>query len=229
MAPRDYYEVLGVERGASEDDVRKAYRKIAFQHHPDRNPGDKAAEQKFKEATEAYEVLRDAEKRARYDQLGHAGVSGGAGGPAGFDASGFDLADALRAFMRDFGGFEDLFGAAGGGGGGRAGRGDDLQLRLKLTLEEVATGVEKKIKVKHLKTCATCNGRGGQGATSRPARSAAATAARCASAARPAAAMGACPTPRPSRCGCRPGSRAATSSRCAAWATPAFAAGRPAT
>src|SRR5258705_8541392 len=163
MAPRDYYEVLGVERGASEDDVRKAYRKIAFQHHPDRNPGDKAAEQKFKEATEAYEVLRDAEKRARYDQLGHAGVSGGAGGPAGFDASGFDLADALRAFMRDFGGFEDLFGAAGGGGGGRAGRGGDLQLRLKLTLEEVATGVEKKIKVKHLKTCATCNGRGGQG------------------------------------------------------------------
>jgi molecular chaperone DnaJ len=162
MAQRDYYEVLGVERGGSEDEIRKAYRKIAFQNHPDRNPGDKAAEQRFKEATEAYEVLRDAEKRGRYDQLGHAGVSGGAGGPAGFDASGFDLADALRAFMRDFGGFEDLF-RGGEPGSGRASRGDDLQLRLKLTLEEIATGVEKKIRVKHLKTCATCKGRGGTG------------------------------------------------------------------
>src|SRR5260221_5659028 len=162
MAQRDYYEVLGVERGASEDEIRKAYRKIAFQNHPDRNPGDKAAEQRFKEATEAYEVLRDAEKRGRYDQLGHAGVSGGAGGPTGFDASGFDLADALRAFMRDFGGFEDLF-RGGEPGRRRASRGDDLQLRLKLTLEEIATGVEKKIRVKHLKTCATCKGRGGTG------------------------------------------------------------------
>jgi molecular chaperone DnaJ len=160
MAPRDYYEVLGVERAASEDHIRKAYRKIAFEHHPDRNPGDKSAEQRFKEATEAYEVLRDGEKRRRYDQFGHAGV--GAGGPAGFDTSGFDLADALRAFMRDFGGFEDLFGG-GEGAAGRASRGDDLQLRLKLTLEEIATGVEKKIKVKHLKTCATCEGRGGKG------------------------------------------------------------------
>ncbi len=160
MAPRDYYEVLGVERAASEDHIRKAYRKIAFENHPDRNPGDKSAEQRFKEATEAYEVLRDGEKRRRYDQFGHAGV--GAGGPAGFDTSGFDLADALRAFMRDFGGFEDLFGG-GEAAAGRASRGDDLQLRLKLTLEEIATGVEKKIKVKHLKTCATCEGRGGKG------------------------------------------------------------------
>jgi molecular chaperone DnaJ len=164
MAARDFYEVLGVERTASEDDIRKAYRKIAFENHPDRNPGNKPAEQRFKEATEAYEVLRDGEKRRRYDQFGHAGAGAGAGGPAGFDPSGFDLADALRAFMRDFGGFEDLFGGGGEAtGGARARRGDDLQLRLKLTLEEIATGVEKKIRVKHLKTCATCEGRGGKG------------------------------------------------------------------
>ena len=162
MPPRGYYEVLGIERGVSEDEIRKAYRKIAFQNHPDRNPGDKAAEQRFKEATEAYEVLRDPEKRARYDQFGHAGVAGPGGGAAGFDFSGFDLADALRAFMRDFGGFEDLF-RGGEGGPGRAARGDDLQVRLKLTLEEIAAGVEKKLKVKHLKACATCGGRGGKG------------------------------------------------------------------
>ena len=163
MAARDYYEVLGVPRGASEDDVRKAYRKLAFENHPDRNPGNKAAEQRFKEATEAYEVLRDTDKRARYDQFGHAGVGGAAGSPGGVDFSGFDLADALRAFMRDFGGFEDLFGGGERGGPRPAARGDDLQVRLKLTLEEIATGVEKKIRVKHLKTCPTCSGRGGQG------------------------------------------------------------------
>lgn len=162
MAQRDYYELLGVGRGVGEEDIRKAYRKIAFENHPDRNPGNKSAEQRFKEATEAYEVLRDPEKRGRYDQLGHAGVSGPAGGPAGFDFSGFDLADALRAFMRDFGGFEDLFGG-GEGGTARVARGDDLQVRLKLTLEDIATGVEKKIRVKHLKACATCAGRGGKG------------------------------------------------------------------
>src|SRR5882672_1631619 len=120
MAKRDYYEVLGLEREASEDEIKKAYRKVAFQFHPDRNPGDPTAEAKFKEATEAYEVLRDAQKRARYDQFGHAGMGGGAG-PQGFDVSGFDLADALRTFMRDFGGMgdvEDLF----GGGGRRGGR-----------------------------------------------------------------------------------------------------------
>src|SRR5512143_1799322 len=110
MAPRDYYEVLGVGREASEDEIKKAYRKLAFQHHPDRNPGDKEAEAKFKEATEAYEVLRDAQKRARYDQFGHAATGGAAGGPGtGADFSGFDLADALRAFMRDFGAGEGGF------------------------------------------------------------------------------------------------------------------------
>ena len=165
MAKRDYYEVLGVARTATEDEIKKAYRKLAFENHPDRNPGDKSAELRFKEAAEAYEVLRDSDKRARYDQFGH--IEPGQGFPGGgFDFSGFDLADALRAFMRDFGGgeaggFEDFF---GGGRGGRAVRqGDDLQVRLKLTLEEVGTGVEKKIRVKHLRTCATCGGKGGEG------------------------------------------------------------------
>jgi molecular chaperone DnaJ len=164
MSKRDYYEVLGVSRDADESAIRKAYRKLAFENHPDRNPNDSQAEQRFKEATEAYEVLRDAEKRARYDRFGHAATGGG---PAQ-DFSGFDLADALRAFMRDFGGdaggFEDLF---GGGGGGRSGpqRGDDLQLRLKLSLEEIATGVEKRIRVKHDRACGTCKGRGGSGET----------------------------------------------------------------
>ncbi len=161
MAKADYYEVLGVPRGAGEDEIRKAYRKLAFQHHPDRNPGDKAAEQRFKEATEAYEVLRDPDKRARYDQFGHAGLGGAAGGSA-VDFSGFDLADALRAFMRDFGGdlggLEELFG--GGRTGPRERRGDDLQVRLKLTLEEIAQGAEKKIRVRHLKACETCKGTG---------------------------------------------------------------------
>ena len=170
-AKRDYYEVLGVARGATEEEIKKAYRKVAMQHHPDRNPGDKEAEAKFKEATEAYEVLRDAQKRARYDQFGHA-PQGGSGMPGGYDfggGAGFDLADALRAFMRDFGGgdaggFESFFGGGGGGGGARGpGRGDDLQVRLQLSLEEIATGVEKKIRVKHLKKCGTCDGRGGKG------------------------------------------------------------------
>src|SRR5881396_3134208 len=128
MAKRDYYEVLGVPESASEEEIKKAYRKVAFESHPDRNPGDKTAEQKFKQATEAYEVLRDSEKRARYDQFGHEGV-GGATGATGFDFSGFDLADALRAFMRDFGGdlggFEDIFGGGRRAAAG-AGRGDDL-------------------------------------------------------------------------------------------------------
>jgi molecular chaperone DnaJ len=158
---RDYYEVLGVARGVSDDEVKKAYRKLAFEFHPDRNPGDKSAEAKFKEATEAYEVLRDRDKRARYDQFGHAAT-----GAPGFDfSSGFDLADALRTFMRDFGGaggFESLFTAAPGRSRGPA-RGDDLQVRVRLTLEEIAEGVEKKIKLKHLKPCSACKGKGGEG------------------------------------------------------------------
>jgi len=163
VSRRDYYEVLGVERSATESDIKKAYRKIAFEQHPDRNPGSKEAEAKFKEATEAYEVLRDGDKRARYDQFGHAGVGGAAS--QGFDFSGFDMADALRAFMREFGhggGFEDLF----GGGGRPDARGDDLQVRVALTLEEIATGVTKTLRVRHLKPCEACQGRGGSGETS---------------------------------------------------------------
>ena len=163
MARRDLYEVLGIPRDSGEDEIKKAYRKLAFENHPDRNPGDKAAEQRFKEATEAYEVLRDPQKRAQYDRFGHAGAEGMPAG-GGYDFSGFDLADALRAFMRDFGGeggLDDLFGGRARGAGPR--RGDDLQIRLKLTLEEVATGVEKKIRVRHLRACPTCHGKGGSG------------------------------------------------------------------
>jgi len=166
VSKRDYYEVLGLARDATEDQVKKAYRKAAFENHPDRNPGDKQAEQRFKDATEAYEVLHDAQKRAHYDRFGHA-AGPGAGAP-GADFSGFDLADALRAFMRDFGGdmggFEGLFGGAQGG----PRRGNDLQLVLKLTLEEVASGVEKQIRVKHQRPCATCSGKGGRGESECP-------------------------------------------------------------
>ncbi|MDD4858073.1 MAG: DnaJ domain-containing protein, partial [Candidatus Krumholzibacteria bacterium] len=106
MAKRDYYEILGVGRSATLDEIKKAYRKLALKHHPDRNPGNKDAEEKFKEATEAYEVLRDTEKRHRYDEFGHGGVSGsGAQGFEGAPGGGFDMSDALRAFMREFGGF----------------------------------------------------------------------------------------------------------------------------
>ena len=169
MAKRDYYEVLGIARGATEDEIKKAYRKVAFQYHPDRNPNDKEAEAKFKEATEAYEVLRDADKRARYDQFGHAATGGAGGGAQGFDFSGFDLADALRAFMRDFGGessFGDIFNTVGRTAGPQ--RGDDLQVRVKLTLEEIASGVEKRIKVKHQRACGTCGGKGGTGESQCP-------------------------------------------------------------
>ncbi len=171
MTKRDYYEVLGVERGAPADEIKKAYRKLALRHHPDRNPGDKEAEEKFKEATEAYEILRDPEKRAGYDQFGHAGVGGAAGGPGfGGGFGGFDLSDALRAFMRDFGGagFGDWFGRADEGMG-RAGpaRGRDVQIRLPLSLEEVASGVEKKLKLRVQVRCETCGGSGAAGAAPR--------------------------------------------------------------
>lgn len=157
--PRDYYEVLGVGRDADDDAIKKAYRKLAFEHHPDRNQGDAAAAEKFKEATEAYEVLKDRDKRARYDRFGHA-AQGGGGGPAGFDGT-FDLGDALRAFMRDFGGFGDVFGGEPGG----ARRGDDIEVRIDLTLEEVALGVEKTFRVQHLAQCGVCEGSGAKAGT----------------------------------------------------------------
>ncbi|NIR50770.1 molecular chaperone DnaJ [candidate division KSB1 bacterium] len=158
MNKRDYYEVLGVSREASQEEIKKAYRKLAMQYHPDRNPEEGEAEQKFKEVSEAYEVLKDPQKRERYDRFGHSGLKGGFEGFAGFD---FDLSDALRTFMSESFGFGDIFGM-----GGRTRRSDqrrrgrDLQLQLKITLEEVATGVQKKIKLKKLMVCDACKGSG---------------------------------------------------------------------
>ena len=159
---RDYYEILGVDRGADGDVVKKAYRKLALKYHPDRNSGSDEAADKFKEATEAYEVLRDPEKRAAYDRFGHAGVKGGASGARGF--GGFDFSDALEIFMRDFGGFglEDLFGGGARGRGRRGGpqKGPDTRLRLPVTLAEVATGVEKKLRLEVADPCSGCSGTG---------------------------------------------------------------------
>ncbi len=157
---RDYYEVLDVAKTATAEEIKKAYRKKAIQYHPDKNPGDKAAEEKFKEAAEAYEVLSDPQKRQRYDQFGFAGVQGqGFGGGQGmtmedifahfgdlFEGAGFDMGD--------------FFGGRGGRQGRRVRRGSDLRVKVRLTLEEIATGVEKKIKVRKLVPCKDCNGSG---------------------------------------------------------------------
>ena len=160
---RDYYEILGVDRAAEASDIKKAYRKLAMQYHPDRNPGDADAEGRFKEAAEAYEILSDQEKRARYDRFGHAGVRGNGSG-AGFQ----DINDIFSAFSDIFGGgsiFEDVFGSsrtrARARGAGRAG--GDLRIKLPLTLEEIAIGVEKKIKVKKYVGCDVCSGTGAEG------------------------------------------------------------------
>lgn len=161
---RDYYEVLGVAKTASAEEIKKAYRKKAIQYHPDKNPGDKEAEEKFKEAAEAYEVLSDPQKRQRYDQFGHAGMSGA----GGFSGGGFTMEDIFSQFGDLFeswgmggnmGGFSSFFGG-GGGRGPRVRRGTDLRVKVRLTLAEIATGVEKKIKVKKLVPCAHCNGSG---------------------------------------------------------------------
>lgn len=164
---RDYYEVLGVPRDADADAIKKAYRKLALKYHPDRNDGSKEAEEKFKEATEAYEVLRDDQKRAAYDRYGHAGVKGGRAGAGQAGFGGFDFAEALEVFMRDFGGFggfEEVFGGRGGRGRrrGRGGsrRGPDLKVSLELTLDEVAEGVTKQIRLDALDRCSSCGGTG---------------------------------------------------------------------
>lgn len=156
----DYYELLGVSRDASTDDVKKAYRKLALKYHPDRNEGSKEAEERFKEVTEAYEVLRDPEKRSLYDRYGEQGLRG-RGGPGGFQ--GFDFSDAIEIFMRDFGGFgafQDLFGQRRGSRGRAPERGQTIRLRLPLTLQEVAHGVTKRIRVSILDPCGTCDGSG---------------------------------------------------------------------
>lgn len=156
MSKRDYYEILGVSKGASEDEIKKAYRKLAIKYHPDKNPDDKGAEEKFKEAAEAYEVLSTPEKRQRYDQFGHAGVGGGAAG-GGF--GGMNMDDIFSQFGDIFGG---AFGGFGGGGsrGRRVNRGTNLRVKVKLTLSDIANGVEKKLKVNKHVSCKTCSGSG---------------------------------------------------------------------
>ena len=162
MSKRDYYEILGVNKTASADEIKKAYRKVAMQFHPDRNPGDKSAEEKFKEAAEAYEVLSDADKKAQYDRYGHAGVSSNG---RGFSGGGMNMEDIFSQFGDVFG--EDLFGSFFGGGGGRGRtskargvRGSNLRVKIKLTYEEIAKGVTKNIKVKKHVVCTTCSGSG---------------------------------------------------------------------
>jgi molecular chaperone DnaJ len=160
MAKRDFYEILGLAKNASEDDIKKAYRKLAIKYHPDKNPDDKAAEEKFKEAAEAYEVLSNAEKRQRYDQFGHAGV-GGASGAGGFGGGGMNMDDIFSQFGDIFGGAFGGFGGGGGRSGGRrVARGTNLRVKVKLNLTEIANGVEKKIKVNKHVACKTCSGSG---------------------------------------------------------------------
>ncbi|MEA4935608.1 MAG: molecular chaperone DnaJ [Paludibacter sp.] len=161
MSKRDYYEILCVSKTATTDEIKKAYRKKAIEYHPDKNPGDKVSEEKFKEAAEAYEVLSDPQKRQRYDQYGHAGVGGAAGNGGGFGGS-MSMDDIFSHFGDIFGGHFG-FGGFGGGssrGGTRVRRGSDLRVKVKLTLAEIATGVEKKIKVKKFVPCQHCNSTG---------------------------------------------------------------------
>lgn len=162
MAKRDYYEVLGVAKGASADEIKKAYRKIALQFHPDRNPGNAEAEEKFKEAAEAYDVLSNADKKAQYDRFGHAGMGGG--GNAGFGGGGMRMEDIFSNFGDVFG--DDMFGSFFGGGGRQGGgrrqgtRGANLRVKLKMDYGEIANGANKKIKVKKYVPCDSCAGSG---------------------------------------------------------------------
>ncbi|HEY1872399.1 MAG TPA: molecular chaperone DnaJ [Chitinophagaceae bacterium] len=164
MTKKDYYEILGVSKNASADEIKKAYRKVAMQYHPDRNPGNKEAEEKFKEAAEAYEVLSDADKKAKYDRFGHAAFAPGSGGFSG--STNVNMEDIFSQFGDIFG--DDIFGSFFGGGGRRSGgsgrghgsRGSNLRIKLKLNYEEMSKGVTKNIKVKKYVGCTTCNGSG---------------------------------------------------------------------
>ena len=163
MTKRDYYEILEVSKSANKEEIKKAYRKKAIQYHPDKNPGDKAAEEKFKEAAEAYEILSDDNKRARYDQFGHAGVSGA----GGFSGSGMSMDDIFSHFGDIFGDLGGGFGFSSFGGrfqqSQRVSRGTNLRVKVKLTLQEIAQGTEKKLKLKKFVTCKSCGGSGAEG------------------------------------------------------------------
>ena len=166
MAKRDFYEILGVPKNASEGDIKKAYRKVALKYHPDRNPDDKSAEEKFKEAAEAYEVLSDPDKKARYDRFGHAGVNG----QGGFSGGGMNMEDIFEHFGDIFGDagspFESFFGGGRGRSRTRGQRGSNLRIKVSLTLEEIAKGISKKIKVKKQIPCDQCDGSGAKDSSS---------------------------------------------------------------
>ena len=164
MEKRDYYEVLGVSKTATPEEIKKAYRKLAIQNHPDKNPGDKAAEERFKEAAEAYDVLSNPEKRQRYDRFGHAGMNGGAGGfQGGFQGGGFSMDDIFEQFGDIFGGHFGFGGSRSGRSGSARRRGADLRIKIPLTLEEIVKGAEKKMKVKRQVACEHCHGTGAEG------------------------------------------------------------------
>ena len=168
MSKRDFYEILSVSKSSSQDEIKKAYRKVAMQFHPDRNPGDKTAEDKFKEAAEAYEILSDTDKRAQYDRFGHQAFSGGRGGGGGFNGGGGMNMDDIFSQFGDIFGDDSPFGSFFGGGNGRRSsggrsrgtRGSNLRVKIKLNYEEIAKGAQKTIKVKKYVGCATCSGSG---------------------------------------------------------------------
>ena len=167
MSKRDYYEILGVSKSANEKEIKKAYRKLAIKYHPDKNPGDKSAEEKFKEAAEAYDILSNPEKKQRYDQFGHAGIGGA--GRSGFGGGGMNMDDIFSQFGDIFGGGGfGGFGSFGGGQRRRVVKGSNLRIKINLSLKDVVEGVDKKIKVRKLvvadgvtyTTCNSCNGSG---------------------------------------------------------------------
>ena len=160
MEKRDYYEVLGVSKSADATEIKKAYRKLALKYPPDKNPGDKEAEEKFKEAAEAYDVLSNEEKRRRYDQFGHAGVGGAGQGGFGGGMSMDDIFSQFGDIFGSFGGFSGFGGFGGGRSARRVNRGTNLRVKVKMNLQEIATGIEKKIKVKKYVACQHCNGTG---------------------------------------------------------------------
>ena len=173
---RDYYEVLGVEKNATPEQLKKAYRKLALKYHPDKNPGDKAAEEKFKEAAEAYDVLSDADKRARYDKFGHSmgpqGFGGAGGGGGFYSGGGMSMEDIFAHFGDIFGdgfggGFSGGFGGATGGGRTRkhVNKGTDLRITVKVTLKDVMDGVDKKLKIPRMVACSHCKGTGAKDGT----------------------------------------------------------------